>query len=267
MLTPSGSNSNHKKWEREKRPRFSRLQGSAERRRFVLLNMELNFDAIKKLPLVIEEQRFASPAPTPQALCWHDGKLWMGSRDLRRIYEIDTARWTVSHEIEPPGIPWACVSTGETMRFTIGEGPEDDRYIRQYRPETHFEIAQEADRIACPDFTGSYLSYDGENLYLSQWYKGRILKLDRDGNILRVIEVGGEVSGHTFVDGTIYVLRGTEQDGETWALARLNPSEETPEVENVARMSFACRSLTFDGEHFWSNHRAGDEIVQFGLPR
>ena len=123
------------------------------------------------------------------------------------------------------------------------------------------------DRIACPDFTGSYLSYDGENLYLSQSYKGRILKLDRDGNILRVIEVGGEVSGHAFVDGTIYVLRGTEQDGETWALARLNPKEETPEVENVARMSFACRSLTFDGEHFWSNHRAGDEIVQFGLPR
>jgi hypothetical protein len=230
------------------------------------LNEGPDFTAIKNLPLITEEKRFASPAPTPQALAWHNGKLWMGSRDLRRIYEIDVARWTASQEVEPPGIPWAAVSTGETMRFTIGEGPDDDRYIRQYRPTKGFELAQETDRLACPDFTGSYLSYDGENLYLSQWYKGRILKLDANGNILRVIEVGGEVSGHTFVDGSIYVLRGTEEDGETWALARLNPREETPRVEDVARMSFPCRSLTFDGDCFWSNHRAGDEIVRFSLP-
>src|SRR4051794_12055549 len=160
----------------------------------------------------------------------------MGSRDLRRVYEIDTGSWKVLQEIEPPGIPWAAVSTGETMRFTIGEGPEDDRYIRRYRLATGFEVQQENDRIACPDFTGSYLSHDGESLYLSQWYKGRILKLDADGRILRVIEVGGEVSGHVFVDGMIYVLRGTEEDGETWALARVNPKEDTPQVEEIARM-------------------------------
>ena len=152
------------------------------------------------------------------------------------------------------------------MRFTIGEGTEDDRYIRRYRRKGGFEVEQQSDRIACPDFTGSYLSYDGGNLYLSQWYKGRILKLDAEGNILRVLEVGGEVSGHTFADGTIYVLRGTEQEGEIWALARLNPKEEQPRVENLARMTFPCRSLTFDGESFWSNHRAGGEIVKFALP-
>ena len=191
----------------------------------------------------------------------------MGSRDLRRLYEIDVANWTVSHEVEPPGIPWAAVSTGDAMRFTVGEGTDDDRYIRRYRPKDGFKVEQENDRIACPDFTGSYLSYDGENLYLSQWYKGRILKLDGEGNIVRVLEVGGEVSGHAFVDGWIYVLRGTEKDGETWALARFNPQEERARVENLARMTFACRSLTFDGETFWSNHRAGGEIVQFDLSR
>jgi outer membrane protein assembly factor BamB len=242
------------------------LQGRAKTETFRVLNKELDLSAIRNLPAVIEEKRFTSPAPTPQALAWHNGKLWMGSRDLRRVYEIDAATWTVSQEIEPPGIPWAAVSTGKTIRFTIGEGTEDDRYIRRYHPATGFEIEQESDRIACPDFTGSYLSHDGENLYLSQWYKGRILKLDATGNILRAIEVGGEVSGHVFVDGTIYVLRGTEQDGEAWALARLNPKEETPQVEDVAQMTFACRSLTFDGAHFWSNHRAGGEIVQFSLP-
>jgi len=226
----------------------------------------VNLAAIKNLPPIVERKRSVSPARTPQALAWHAGKLWMGSRDLRRVYEIDAANWEVAQEIEAPGIPWAAVSAGETIRFTIGEGPEDDRYIRQYRSATGFEVEQENDRIACPDFTGSYLSHDGESLYLSQWYKGRILKLDNTGNVLRTIEVGGEISGHVFVDGMIYVLRGTEQNGETWALVRVNPKEEKPRVEEVARITFACRSLTFDGQNFWSNHRAGDEIVQFGLP-
>ncbi len=85
----------------------------------------------------------------------------MGSRDLRRIYLIDPKTWEVLDEKEPPGIPWAAVATNGTLRFTIGEGPNDDRYIRRFVPELGFS---EADKIACPEFTGSYLSYDGENL-------------------------------------------------------------------------------------------------------
>ena len=117
------------------------------------------------------------------------------------------------------------------------------------------------DKIACPEFTGSYLSYDGENIYLSQWYKHRILRLDASGNIIRAIDIGAEVSGHAFIDGMIYVLRGTEQNGESWTIARLDPREEKPEVKDIAVVPFACRSLTFDGANFWSNHRAANEIV------
>ncbi|PYJ52803.1 MAG: hypothetical protein DME83_04275, partial [Verrucomicrobia bacterium] len=82
-------------------------------------------------------------------------------------YAIDTEAWRVLEEKEAPGIPWAAVSTNGTLRFTIGEGPYDDRYIRRFNPESGFS---ETDRIACPEFTGSYLSYDGDHLYLSQWY-------------------------------------------------------------------------------------------------
>jgi hypothetical protein len=216
-----------------------------------------------KLPTVVEQGRFPSPAPTPQALAWDGNKLWMGSRDLRRIYVIDPKEWKVLEEKEPPGIPWAAVATNGTLWFTIGEGPNDDRYIRRFSPGTGFT---EKDKITCPEFTGSYLSYDGESLYLSQWYKHRILKLDTNGDIIRAIDMGAEISGHTFVDGVIYVLRGTEQDGESWTIARLDPREEKPEVEDIAIVPFACRSLTFDGERFWSNHRAKDRIVSFVLP-
>jgi hypothetical protein len=199
---------------------------------------------------------------TPQALAWDGKQLWMGSRDLRRVYAIDSEKWAVLEEREAPGIPWAAVATNGTLCFTIGEGPNDDRHVHRYTPGTGFSKMFE-----CPDFTGSYLSYDGDHLYLSQWYEHRILKLDTNGNILRVIDVGAEICGHVFVDGTIYVLRGEEKPSEDWRIARLDPQQETPEVEDLAHVPFPCRSLTFDGANFWTNHRAAHEIVSFALPR
>jgi hypothetical protein len=217
----------------------------------------------RELPSITERRRLASPAVTPQALAWDDDALWMGSRDLRRVYGIDVKTWSVFEETEAPGIPWAAVSTGDGLRFTIGEGPEDDRYLRRYVPATGFS---NTDRIACPEFTGSYLSYDQHYLYLSQWYKHRILQLDASGNILRVVDAGAEICGHVFVDGLVYVLRGTEQGNEDWRIARVDPRQETPKVEDLARVPFQCRSLTFDGAYFWTNHRAANEIVSFALP-
>ena len=229
--------------------------------------MLLHFQYQMRTGPITEQRRLPSPAITPQALAWHDGALWMGSRDLRRVYKIDMQTWAVLEETDAPGIPWAAVSIDGIIRFTIGEDPDDDRYLRSYDPASGFG----EDRIACPEFTGSYLSFDGEHLYLSQWYKHRILKLDATGKALRVIDVGAEICGHTFVDGLIYVLRGTEQPngpsrtGEYWHIARLDPRQETPDVQDLARVPFPCRSLTFDGATFWTNHRAANEIVSFAL--
>jgi len=185
----------------------------------------------------------------------------MGSRDLRRVYKIDIGTWKVLEKIEAPGIPWAAVALNGELRFTIGEGTDDDRYVYRYTPELGFVKLFE-----CPDFTGSYLSFDGEHLYLSQWYKERILKFEGVGNVIRKIDIGAEICGHTFVDGRIYVLRGQEKPDEDWRIAVLDPRQNTPEVRDVAVVPFACRSLAFDGENFWANHRAANEIVSFNLP-
>jgi hypothetical protein len=214
-----------------------------------------------ELPIIDERRRYSSPAITPQALAWHANALWMGSRDLRRIYKIDIETWRVLEEMDAPGIPWAAVATNGAFRFTIGEGTDDDRYVYRYAIDAGFSKMFQA-----PEFTGSYLSFDGEHLYLSQWYKHRILKLDANGNILRIIEVGAEICGHVFVDGSIYVLRGKEQPNEDWHIARLDPRQETPTAEDLAHVPFACRSLTFDGANLWTNHRAANEIVSFALP-
>ena len=109
------------------------------------LNSNSDLGCNLKLPTIIERGRYPSPAPAPQALAWQGDKLWMGSRDLRRIYVIDPKKWEVLHEKEPPGIPWAAVATNGTLRFTIGEGPNDDRYIRRFAPEVGFS---EVDKIA-----------------------------------------------------------------------------------------------------------------------
>jgi hypothetical protein len=110
-------------------------------------------------PQIVEKRRLPSPAPTPQALAWDSNKklLLMGSRDLRRIYTIDPATWTVLEEREAPGIPWAAVAINGEVLFTIGEGADDDRYIYRYTTEAGF-----SKMFACPEFTGSYLSFDGE---------------------------------------------------------------------------------------------------------
>jgi hypothetical protein len=210
-----------------------------------------------------ERRRTASPAVTPQALAWHKGTLWMGSRDLRRIYGIEPDSWTVLQDAETPGIPWAATSAGDAVCFTLGEGAADDRYLRRYSPDSGFS---ENDRIPCPEFTGSYLSYDGRQVYLSQWYKHRILKLDGRGNILAAYDIGAEISGQTFFGGKIYVLRGTEQGGEDWRIARLDLQAPSLPVEDLAKVPFPCRSLAYDGTHFWTNHRAANEIVSFDLP-
>src|SRR5437764_3771199 len=218
---------------------------------------------MRDLSPIKEIERLPSPAITPQALTWHQGELWLGSRDLRRIYRMNRKSWKIVEEMEAPGIPWAAVSDGEAVWFTLGEGAEDDRYLWRYEVGKGFS---ETGRIACPDLTGSYLSYDGRHLYLSQWYRHRILQLNGSGKITREIEIGAEISGHVFIDGMIYVLRGTEQNKCDWRLARFDLAETIPQVRELARVPFQCRSLAFDGSNLWTNHREADQIVCFGRP-
>jgi hypothetical protein len=213
------------------------------------------------LPSVVEQRRLRAPTVTPQALAWDGQALWMSSRDLGTLYKMDIAEWKAVAQIDPPGIVWAAVATNGSMHFTIGKGLNDDRYVYRYTPKDGFSKL-----FACPDFTGSYLSYDGEHVYLSQWYEKRILQYEQNGNITRTIDIGAEICGHTFVNGALYVLRGREKPAEDWRIARLEPRERAREIEDLAVVPFASRSLTFDGERFWSNYRAQDTTIAFTLP-
>src|SRR3989440_13055343 len=83
-----------------------------------------------ELPTINEIERRVSTAPTTQGLAWHDGELWFGSRDLGRVYRIDPKTWKVRDDVEAPGIPWAAVSAGDNLWFTLGEGADYFNYSR-----------------------------------------------------------------------------------------------------------------------------------------
>lgn len=210
-------------------------------------------------------ERHTSPVVTPQALAWDGEQFWLSSRDTGALHKVNAGSFTLREEIDAPGLVWACTLTEDGWRFTIGKGLNDDRYVYRYSDKEGWRKL-----FACPELAGSYLSFDGEHLYLSRWYKGQILQMDDSGNLLRTIDIGAEICGHTFADGILYVLRGRENadvagKAEDWRIARLDVREKTVEVEDLATIPFAARSLAYDGRRFWSNHRAANEIVSFRI--
>ena len=212
---------------------------------------------------VEELLRLPSPAPKPQSLAYDGDTLWMGSRETRRLYALDPNTWTVREEASAPGIPWGMTMVGDELRVLCGETADDNRIIRRFVPGHGFKTA---DALPCPDDTGSQLSYDGDRLYVSQWYKKRILSLDEEGKVGTIVDVPHGVCGQVVVGGCFYAITTDEEEHGDYWLTRVDARGETPVCEDVARIGFPARALAYDGERFWTNHREADQIVAFKAP-
>ncbi|HZY98722.1 MAG TPA: hypothetical protein VFE36_04045 [Candidatus Baltobacteraceae bacterium] len=209
---------------------------------------------------VNEAMRLPSPAPRPQAIAFDGEWLWMGSIDTSRVYAIDPHQWRVVEEDKAPGKPWGMVVVGEELRVICGEGDDDSRFIRRLVPGRGFK-SQET--IACPDDTGSQLSYDGVRLYVSQWYNKKILGIDERGNVVRTIDVPRGICGQCYVDDAFYVLTTDDEESNDYFLMKGGINGGAPKFEDVARVPFHARALAWDGARFWTNHRENNEIVAF----
>ena len=211
---------------------------------------------------VTEVLRLDSPAPRPQSLAFDGERLWMGSRTTSRIYALDPATWTVRDEAHAPGTPWGMTVVGDELRVLCGETPADTRIIRRFVPGHGFKSG---DGLPCPDDTGSQLSYDGDRLYVSQWYNKRILSLDESGRVGSTIDVGHEIVGQVVVRGRFYTITTDREESDEYFLTRVDARAAIPVVEELARVGFPARALAFDGERFWTNHREADRIVAFKI--
>jgi hypothetical protein len=209
---------------------------------------------------VAEILRLASPAPRPQSIAYDGTLLWMGSRETRRIYALDPKTWEVREEATAPGTPWGMTVVGDELRVLCGETDDDNRVIRRFVPAHGFKTA---DALPCPDDTGSQLAFDGERLYVSQWYNKRILSLDELGRVGTTIDVRHEICGQVIVAGRFYTVTTDAEDTDEYFLTRVDARGAKPLVEKLARIGFPARGLAFDGERFWTNHREADKIVAF----
>jgi outer membrane protein assembly factor BamB len=212
---------------------------------------------------VEELLRLPSPAPKPQSLAFDGTLLWMGSLETRRIYAIDTRTWTVRSETPAPGTPFGMTVVGDELRVLCGETDEDHRVIRRFVPWHGFKSQ---DAIPCPEDTGSQLGYDGDRLYVSQWYNKRILSLDERGRVGSVIDVPHGICGQVVVEGRFYLVTTDDEETDDYWLTRVDARNGTPRIDDLARIPFAARALAFDGERFWTNHREQNQIVAFARP-
>ena len=173
---------------------------------------------------------------------------------------IDPRTWTSRDAGAVPGLPCGAVAIDGELAVVCGEGDDDVRFVRRFAEGNGFSDAA----IPAPEGTGSQLSYDGSQLYLSQWYNKRILALGEDGSIRRTITVPHQICGQTYVDGAWFLITtDDESNGDYW-LTRVDAT--TGESRDLAIVPFPARALAFDGKHFWTNHRAANQMVAFEQP-
>lgn len=186
----------------------------------------------------------------------------MGSLETSRLYAIDPKQWTVTEEAQAPGKPFGLSLIGDDVRAIISIG-DDDRYIYQFVPGHGF---REQTRIACPDFTGSHLAFDGDTLFLSQSANKRILTLDGAGHVKRTIDVPRHIVGMTIVDGA-FLLVTADDEFENVCLTRVDARAGAPIITDLATIPFGARGLTWDGSLLWTSHRDDNELVALEYPK
>ena len=209
-----------------------------------------------------ELSRIDSIAPLPQGLAWRDDSLWMGSMDTKIVYQIDPSSWrTIKWQVQAPGTPFGITAVGDELRVLCGETEEDNRFIRRLIPGHGFDSKF---KQPCPDDTGSQLGYDGQQLHVSQWYNQKVLALNEDGGVEKTYNSPHGIAGQCIVDDSIYLITTDAEETTEYFLTRIDPA--TGQADDIATVPFQARALAFDGEAFWTNHRAANQTVRFAKP-
>ncbi len=208
-----------------------------------------------------ELRRLPAPAPKPLGLAVDGKTLWMASRETNRIYAIDIDTWNANDEGVAPGSPFGIAVIGDELRMVLGHGDDDDRYIHRFIPGHGFKN----DKIACPEFTGAHVAFDGDTLFLSQAHNKRILALDAQGSVVHAIDLPRVPLGMVIADRCFYLVTSDEQF-ENLQLTKVDAHSETPAITELASIPFGARGLAFDGTRFWTSHRDANEIIAFEKP-
>jgi hypothetical protein len=211
------------------------------------------------LTTIEELGRIPSPCPAPIGLAWDGTDLWVASDDTGQLFGVRSQTGAVFEEAKVPGDAIGITVTGDALRVLVAD-KDDSRTIRRYIFGHGFK---QSDCIECPDDTGSFLAYDGDNIFLSQRSLKRILELDGAGKVKRTIEVPWQITGMVVVNGCFYCVTTPDAKSTDYRLVRLDARKETPEITELAAFPFFARSIAWDGTKFWTNDRDQNAIVAF----
>jgi len=212
-----------------------------------------------------ELERRATPFAKPQGLYVDGDTLWLSSLATKRVYSLDKVSLAITSETPiPDGLfVWGLTKVGKDLLAVLGGegGPDDIRTIRRVIPGVGIDPGF---CLGCPEDSGSHLSFDGQSLNLSQWYPRKIIALDAKGVPGRVLTVNHGLCGHCYAKGAFWGLTTDEEkEGDYW-LTRIDPV--TGVNQDLGRLGFPGRALAFDGENFWTNHRAAGQLVRLEAP-
>jgi len=227
------------------------------------------FRSYNCLEPIEEIRRIPAPCPLPQSITWDGKHFWIGSKATKFVYQLSVkvpehGPWKAIWEANAVGTPFGMVAVEGELRVLCGESHADHRVIRRCIPGRGFDWDSS---IPCPDDTGSQLSYDGKYLHISQWYNKRVLRIDREGTVLKSISSPHGICGQVIVGDFLYLATTDDENHGDYWITRINLTDDSEPAEDIALIPFHARSLTHDGTHFWTNHRAHNEIVCFDLPQ
>ncbi len=127
-------------------------------------------------------------------------------------------------------------------------------------PETGFDLNS---KTPCPDLTGSYLACAGSTIYLGQMTLGRIVALNPDATVVRVIPLPTRCAGLSFGPGGRFFMISGDDELEHLQFGRLDITQGTPQFESIRPVSDESRSLAYDGSTWWTCLRDTNEIASF----
>lgn len=211
---------------------------------------------------VKELQRLASPGGRPQPLAFHNGTLWVGTWDDDSLYAVDRKTAKVSREVAAPGRPYGLATMGDELRVVIAIGPEEDRFLFRFHPETGFD---EASKTPCPEFTGSHLACDGAKLYMAQLGKRRMIQIDDGAAIVREFPFPTRCLGIGFGAGGAFYMITADDEWENLAIATADLNAPALRPSPVGKLNDEARGLAFDGSSWWTSYREASQIVSFNV--
>ena len=146
----------------------------------------------------------------------------------------------------------------------LGQGNDSFRRVFAFTPQGGLV---ERDRFALPDGgTGSHLALAEPNIVTVQRDLRRFVLLNDDGAVLRIIDAGARLYGLARVGKYLYsIATDSEEDASREYLFRTDIDGREPN-RILGRFPFDAHGLVFDGEKFWANDRAGQQIIAF-VPR